>query len=290
MTSQGIEQAVKNSKQLTPASSSVQRIQQTPHDRSKRQHHRLTSQQLETPPQCYRCGETSHHHSTCRFKNSICRACGKLGHIAKVCRKSQRKSPSNIPVKSTAAQRNNGIHTVLEDTPLPHQSITPLPSEASIGQISDYNDLKPHTDVCYGIFQITPPGKSPPMVVTVSLNQEEVPFEVDTGAAYSLINKSTFSLLFPRGPDPMPTTIHLHTYTGDPVPVLGSSEVNIEYRSQTTTLPVIVVGGNGPNLFGRDWMRHIRLNWTEITTSLPHLLLIASSRSIRPFLPISQGS
>ena len=34
---------------------------------------------------CYRCGAT-HNPDQCRFKSVNCHACGKLGHIAKVCR------------------------------------------------------------------------------------------------------------------------------------------------------------------------------------------------------------
>ncbi len=33
---------------------------------------------------CYRCG-SNHDHQTCKFKLAECHACGKKGHIAKVC-------------------------------------------------------------------------------------------------------------------------------------------------------------------------------------------------------------
>ena len=39
---------------------------------------------------CYRCGG-SHSSSACRFLKEKCHACGKLGHIAEVCRSSKAK-------------------------------------------------------------------------------------------------------------------------------------------------------------------------------------------------------
>jgi hypothetical protein len=37
---------------------------------------------------CYRCGG-KHNHLKCRFKTETCHKCGKMGHIAKVCRSSR---------------------------------------------------------------------------------------------------------------------------------------------------------------------------------------------------------
>ena len=38
----------------------------------------------------------------------------------------------------------------------------------------------------------------------------------------------------------------------------------MRYGDQTRTLPLIVVSGDGPALFGRDWLREIRLDWGSI--------------------------
>ena len=34
--------------------------------------------------------------------------------------------------------------------------------------------------------------------------------------------------------------------------------------SQNATLPLVVVKGQGSSLFGRNWLQHIRLNWSSI--------------------------
>ena len=41
------------------------------------------------------------------------------------------------------------------------------------------------------------------------------------------------------------------------------------------TLPIVVVAGSGPSLFGRNWLKAIKLDWKEIksvSTELQHLL------------------
>ena len=49
--------------------------------------------------------------------------------------------------------------------------------------------------------------------------------------------------------------------------------VEVEYESQKATLPVVVVKGNGPNLFGRNWMLSVRLNWNKINAVTHHSTL-----------------
>ena len=53
-------------------------------------------------------------------------------------------------------------------------------------------------------------------------------------------------------------------YTGEPLPVIGMLDVEVTYGPQQATLPLIVVQGKGPSLFGRNWMEVIRLNWSNI--------------------------
>ena len=40
--------------------------------------------------------------------------------------------------------------------------------------------------------------------------------------------------------------------------------VNVEYGGSSTRLPLIVVKGSGPCLFGRNWLSHIRLDWPSV--------------------------
>ena len=40
--------------------------------------------------------------------------------------------------------------------------------------------------------------------------------------------------------------------------------VPVKYGDQEAKLPALVIGGDGPNLIGRDWLKVIRINWSQI--------------------------
>ena len=62
------------------------------------------------------------------------------------------------------------------------------------------------------------------------------------------------------------STTQLRTYSGDRLEVMGTLEVKVSYNSQQVTLPLLVVKGAGPSLFGRDWLRKICVNWRLVNS------------------------
>ena len=60
--------------------------------------------------------------------------------------------------------------------------------------------------------------------------------------------------------------LELHTYSGEQFSVLGELQVTIYYNEQTASLPLIALQGSGPNLFDRNWLEHIKLNWPQLCT------------------------
>ena len=50
----------------------------------------------------------------------------------------------------------------------------------------------------------------------------------------------------------------------EPLKLLGQANVQVCYEHQSVTLPILVVSGDGPSLFERNWLHAIRLNWGEI--------------------------
>ena len=87
----------------------------------------------------------------------------------------------------------------------------------------------------------------------------EVNMDLDTRAAVSLVSDSQL-----QGCLLKPSEVQLLTYFGGPISVLGEVEVSVSYEDQQAHLPLVVVKGNGPSLFGRNWLHTIRLNWELI--------------------------
>ena len=46
--------------------------------------------------------------------------------------------------------------------------------------------------------------------------------------------------------------------------VAGQMDVQVKYTSNSYMLPLMVVAGRGPSLFGQDWLRHVSLDWRTI--------------------------
>ena len=116
------------------------------------------------------------------------------------------------------------------------------------------------------MFHIPGQQRSPPLMVTVELNQAKLPMEVDTGASASIISYTTYTELWSESQRPrlLQSTRKLRTYTGEELKVQGSLAVDVVYGSQRETLPLLVVSGNGPSLLGRDWLLKIRLDWQSL--------------------------
>ena len=56
----------------------------------------------------------------------------------------------------------------------------------------------------------------------------------------------------------------LKAYTGQPIKIAGQAKVDVTYGEQEANMPLIIVEGEGPSLFGRNWMQKIQLDWKNI--------------------------
>jgi predicted aspartyl protease len=192
---------------------------------------------------CYRCGG-KHDHSKCRFKTETCHKCGKMGHIAKVCRSSKTISSEKgrqKPGKNFRKKKGRG------------------PEMNKVEQTESDEELE------YNLFSLK--DKTPPYSENLNVNGMDVNMEIDTGASFSVINEKTFQEIS-RGKKNLElkqTEISLvRTFTGEKISPKGITEVVVEYNNQVRQLPVLVLNGSGPNLIGRNWLEKICLNWTSI--------------------------
>ena len=146
--------------------------------------HSVEKKELVGDVEYYKCG--GHHFaSTCQFKNSDCNACGKKGHIARVCRsrgKSLVKSrQTEQPGRGTKAK---GLHTMHDEC---------------LEDVGDANTVD--------ALKAVKPG---PFIVKLHIHGVCVPMALDTGASLTIMSKKMFDSLWAEGYAPKLN----HTSTG----------------------------------------------------------------------------
>ena len=52
----------------------------------------------------------------------------------------------------------------------------------------------------------------------------------------------------------------MQTYLGEPINVSGQAQVEVQYEQLCVKLTLVIVDGNGPTLFGHQWLDSIKLN------------------------------
>ena len=177
-------------------------------------HHRTTAAKPRSTISdrlCYRCGGP-HTDSICKFKDSKCYKCQKIGHIAKVCR---------------------STHTAKVQPKNKHKA-----------HVLDENNVTEQSCLLYSMYS-TPA----PLCKNLLINGTAVKFQIDTGASLSVMNKKTF---IEKVNIPLkPSSKVLKTYTGENVEICGEAEVVVTDDDKTATLPLVVVERGGPPLLGR---------------------------------------
>ena len=91
--------------------------------------------------------------------------------------------------------------------------------------------------------------------------------ELDTGASLSVISEDVYTQLKNIEGSTLnlqDTKLTLKSYTGEIIPVLETLSVEVKYKDFCEHLSVMVVKGKVPSLFGRDWLQHVKLQWSEI--------------------------
>ena len=114
----------------------------------------------------------------------------------------------------------------------------------------------------------------------VEINGSHLIMELDTGATVSIVSETTWSEHL-HNPKLEPSSLQLQSYPDRKLQVLGCCIVDTKIQnSYNIQLPLTVVEGQGPKMFGRNWLEKVKLDWTEIakvnsvtsTTKLERLL------------------
>ena len=211
---------------------------------------RITS----TDRRCWRCSGNNHRAEICRFRNSKCYNCGCIGHVSRACPKPRRRTggrdkPSAGPGSSRQRATNAVNSTDQEDWD------SWADDTDAVQRVEDGNNAEPAN-----VNKVS----SPPFRCNVYFQRTLVGMEIDTGSCKTLIGEDTYKSLRIR-PKLKPSTRMLRTYTGNVIPVLGEFRTSVSYKGQRyDKLKVVVIQGTRTNLLGRDWLKLIKLDWTEV--------------------------
>ena len=212
---------------------------------------------------CYRCGG-NHSPKSCRFKDFVCNFCSKRGHIQRACQSRLRELKARSPATKTSKNwQPRNTHKLDDNGTKPSTS----GAVAADPPPTPQPDLPEPIPVDYNVFAVGTDKKVAPYLTTVAVNNAKLQMEIDTGSALTLISQATYSSLWPEGLSPplQSTTVRLRTYSGEELEVLGRAEVEVRYGGQVLEgLGLVVVGGGGPSLLGRDWLGRLRLDWREV--------------------------
>ncbi|XP_053383801.1 uncharacterized protein K02A2.6-like [Mercenaria mercenaria] len=101
--------------------------------------------------------------------------------------------------------------------------------------------------------------------ITPKIEGIEVDMELDTGAGVSVVNKEDVKKWWPQA-TLHETDLKLKTYIGEIIKPCGMLDVNVELDDQQAELKLYVVAKGSRPIFGREWLRYLKLNWSEIKT------------------------
>ncbi len=183
---------------------------------------------------CTRCGNRGHSEDKCRFKDALCRNCNQKGHIARVCSEKPKSGKSG---KFKYGKSKKSVHAV---------EGTDSDSEVDLAYVNKVSS-----------------GSADPIYLTPIVNGKPLKMELDTGAAISLISLKDYQKHFPTKPL-LDSNIVLKTYTGERIRPIGKVNVSVEINDTRAWLDLTVIDRGGPALFGRDWLRMLKLDWKEI--------------------------
>ena len=99
--------------------------------------------------------------------------------------------------------------------------------------------------------------------VTPKIEGKYLKMELETGSAISVIPIKIYKELFHHKPLSVTKTI-LKTYSGQTITPAGIINVSVNCEGQEHILDLFVVKNNSPTLFGRAWLKYIKLDWNSI--------------------------
>ncbi|XP_054289212.1 uncharacterized protein K02A2.6-like [Macrosteles quadrilineatus] len=193
---------------------------------------------------CLRCGKANHTSRECKTNISRlhCQSCDKDGHIAKVC------------ISTLLSKKSRPTVNTISTTPNDSQDLNSLYGigQLQILNVSDYNS-----------------SDTEKFFTTILINGKPQKFEVDSGAAHTLLPKAQFDRLNLPQNTIQNTNIRFRSYTNEVFQPLGLVNVQVEYNGRSSTQQLFVVPDMYSPLLGRTWIRQLGVHLNDLDTQRP---------------------
>lgn len=217
----------------------------TSHHKSSTDNQHSTGREM----QCRRCGRP-HDEQTCPVRNWKCFNCSQRGHVAALCRS-----------KGNKGKRIHNTAVVQRD---------------STQQSSEFEEESERWGYCINHSSESILQTVSPLMVEVEVEGQPMMFEVDSGAARSIIPKKMylrhFKHLACRKSD-----VKLRSVLGESLEIFGKLQVNVKCKSREHMLPLIVAESNAvPALLGRGWLEKLLPKWKESWNVQDHQVKVVS--------------
>ena len=196
---------------------------------------------------CKVCGKNNHTEDNCRLKGATCYKCNQFGHVASVCKNKSSSTVRAPPVKPklhskppkgsrpTEKQRKTHEIEIVEEEDTEEESFDLNCNNNSVTFDLNHND-----------------NSTDPYVIYCIVDNQKLPFEVDTGSAISTLKYDDFKKLHCPLHD---CKIKLQGYNQMPIKVFGKVKVSeFWYKNNSySNVEFIVVSSDAPNnLIGRN--------------------------------------
>lgn len=199
--------------------------------------------------QCFRCGSAQHRASECTVLNLFCDFCKVKGHNRKACLKARKAKKPQASAKLVDEVEESDEFDEVEEI----EEIWALDSE--------HKEFR---------------GK---FFTTLEVNGTPVKFEMDSGAAVSVMNAEQFQEKFPNT-EIQPTALRLMSYCKKEIEIAGFAQVSVRLKDRESALNIYIVQLNREPLVGREWIRQLaieledcaQLDQTEINQRVKKIL------------------
>jgi predicted aspartyl protease len=101
-----------------------------------------------------------------------------------------------------------------------------------------------------------------PTTISLIVNGQNLPFEVDTGAVHTVINMNVWYKL--GSPFLRPSKLKLKSYGRTTLQIKGECTINVEYGQEIFNLSIVVIYGPGPALVGLQWIKILQLDLNSL--------------------------